>query len=211
VDLKICGLSTPESVKAAVEGRAAYVGFVLFEASPRAVTPNLMANLCLSIPKNIKKVGLFVDPSMAAIETSVSTRVVDIIQLHGSEEPSMLAEIKSRFKLPVMKAIAISSEEDLAIAKMYEKSADMLLFDAKPPPGAIRPGGNALSFDWTLVAGQNWRLPWMLAGGIDSSNLAEAVKISGATTIDVSSGVEDPQGLKSPEKITELLYLAATL
>ena len=211
MDLKICGLSTPESVKAAVEGRAAYVGFVLFEASPRAVTPNLMANLCLSIPKNIKKVGLFVDPSMAAIETSVSTRVVDIIQLHGSEEPSMLAEIKSRFKLPVMKAIAISSEEDLAIAKMYEKSADMLLFDAKPPPGAIRPGGNALSFDWTLVAGQNWRLPWMLAGGIDSSNLAEAVKISGATTIDVSSGVEDPQGLKSPEKITELLYLAATL
>lgn len=211
VDLKICGLSTPESVKAAVEGRAAYVGFVLFEASPRAVTPNLMANLCLSIPKNIKKVGLFVDPSMAAIETSVSTRVVDIIQLHGSEEPSMLAEIKSRFKLPVMKAIAISSEEDLATAKMYEKSADMLLFDAKPPPGAIRPGGNALSFDWTLIAGQNWRLPWMLAGGIDSANLAEAVKISGATTIDVSSGVEDPQGLKSPEKITELLYLAATL
>jgi phosphoribosylanthranilate isomerase len=123
----------------------------------------------------------------------------------------MLTEIKSKFGLPVMKAIAIACEEDLVKAKNYENCADMLLFDAKPPIGASRPGGNALSFDWALVAGQNWRLPWMLAGGIDLANLAQAVQISGASAIDVSSGVEDPTGFKSPAKITELLSLAASL
>ena len=211
VDLKICGLNTPEAIEAAVKGHAAYIGFVLFEPSPRAVTPDIMADLCLSIPKTVKKVGLFVDASLEAIASAVSTEAVDVIQLHGSEEPSMLAEIKSRFKLPVMKAIAIACEEDLAKAKIYEKHADMLLFDAKPPSGANRPGGNALSFDWTLVAGQNWRIPWMLAGGINLENLAQAVKVSGASTIDVSSGVENQKGVKIPEKITELLSLASTL
>ena len=211
VDLKICGLNTPEAVKAAVKGHAAYIGFVLFEHSPRAVTPYSMANLCLSVPKTVKKVALFVDASLEAIESAVSTEAVDIIQLHGSEEPGLLAEIKSKFRLPVMKAIAIASEEDLATAKIYEKHADMLLFDAKPPSGASRPGGNALSFDWNLLEGQDWRVPWMLAGGINIENLAQAVKVSGASTIDVSSGVEDQNGVKIPEKITDLLCFASKL
>lgn len=211
VDLKICGLNTPEAIKAAVMGRAAYIGFVFFKASPRAVTPDILANLCLPVPKTIKKVGLFVDASLEEIAAAVSTGSLDILQLHGSEAPSMLTEIKSKFGLPVMKAIAISCEDDLAKARIYEKCADMLLFDAKPPSGATRPGGNALSFDWALVAGQNWKLPWMLAGGVHLANLAQAVQISGASAIDVSSGVEDPPGFKNPAKITELLSLAATL
>ena len=211
VDLKICGLSTPAAVNAAVIGHAKYIGFVFFESSPRAVTPNIMANLCLSVPKNIKKVGLFVDASIETIASAVSTGSLDMIQLHGSESPSMLSEIKSKFGLPVMKAIPIACKEDLATAKTYENYADMLLFDSKPPSSATRPGGNALSFDWSLIAGQNWRLPWMLAGGINMENLALAVEISGATAIDVSSGVEDLEGFKSPVKIKELLYFAATL
>ena len=211
VDLKICGLSTPAAVNAAVIGHAKYIGFVFFESSPRAVTPNIMANLCLSVPKNIKKVGLFVDASIETIASAVSTGSLDMIQLHGSESPSMLSEIKSKFGLPVMKAIPIACKEDLAKAKTYENYADMLLFDSKPPSGATRPGGNALSFDWSLVAGQNWKLPWMLAGGIDVANLSLAVEISGASAIDVSSGVEDSKGFKSPVKIKELLYFAATL
>ena len=211
VDLKICGLSTPVAVKAAVKGRAAYIGFVFFEVSPRAVAPDIMATLCVSVPKTIKKVGLFVDASMDDIAAAVSIGSLDMLQLHGSEAPGMVAEIKSKFCLPVIKAIAIASEEDIAKARSYEIYADMLLFDAKPPEGASRPGGNALSFDWALIADQDWRLPWMLAGGIDLANLAQAVQISGATAIDVSSGVEDPPGFKNPEKITELLSLAATL
>lgn len=211
IELKICGLNTPEAVNAAVIGHAAYIGFVFFESSPRAVTPNIMAKLCLPVPKNIKKVGLFVDASIETIASAVSTGELDMIQLHGSESPSMLTEIKSKFGLPVMKAIAIACKEDLATAKIYENYADMLLFDSKPPSGATRPGGNALSFDWSLIAGQNWRLPWMLAGGINMENLALALEITGASAIDVSSGVEDLKGFKSPVKIKELLYFAATL
>ena len=209
VNLKICGLNTPAAIKAAVKGRAAYIGFVFFQASPRAITPDVMANLSLPVPKTIKKVG--VDASMEEIAAAVSTGSLDMIQLHGSEAPSMLTEIKSKFGLPVMKAIAIACEADLAEARTYQNCADMLLFDAKPPSGSSRPGGNALSFDWALVAGQDWRLPWMLAGGINLANLAQAVQTSGASAIDVSSGVEDPLGFKSPVKITELLSLAATL
>ncbi len=211
VDIKICGLNTPETVEAAVAGHAAYIGFVFFETSPRAITPDLLANLCLDIPKNVKKVGLFVDASMEAIASVVSIGALDMIQLHGSEDPNMLAEIKSKFSLPVIKSIATACEEDLATAQIYESSADMLLFDAKPPSGASRPGGNALSFDWSLVANQDWRLPWMLAGGINIANITQAIEISGASTIDVSSGVEDSPGIKCTEKIKELLSFAATL
>ena len=211
VDLKICGLNTPESVTAAVLGRAAYIGFVFFEASPRAISPDLIVNLSALVPKTVKKVGLFVDASIDDITAVVSTGALDMLQLHGSEAPGMLVEIKARFTLPVMKAIAISNIEDLDRARSYETYADMLLFDSKPPTGASRPGGNALSFDWSLVANQGWRLPWMLAGGIDSENLAQAVQMSGASLNDVSSGVENQQGQKSPEKITELLSLASSL
>ncbi|MBT4934525.1 MAG: phosphoribosylanthranilate isomerase [Rhodospirillaceae bacterium] len=211
INVKICGLSTPAAVRAAVQGGASHVGFVFFAASPRAVTPDVMAALSMPVPAAITRVGLFVDASFDEIAAAVATGSLDMLQLHGAETPGMVAQIKERFKLPVMKAVAIASDEDIATARLYEITADRLLFDAKPPPGADRPGGNALSFDWRLIADQEWLLPWMLAGGLEASNLAEAITTSGATAVDVSSGVEDEPGVKNPEKIKELLALAGTL
>jgi phosphoribosylanthranilate isomerase len=211
ISVKICGLSTPAAVRAAVQGGASHVGFVFFAASPRAVTPDVMAALSMPVPDAITRVGLFVDASFDEIAAAVATGSLDMLQLHGAETPGMVAQIKERFKLPVMKAVAIAGADDIATARQYEITADRLLFDAKPPVGATRPGGNALSFDWKLIAGQDWLLPWMLAGGIDSANLAEAVAVSGASAVDVSSGVEDVPGVKNIDKIGELLALAATL
>ncbi|NQU58272.1 MAG: phosphoribosylanthranilate isomerase [Rhodospirillales bacterium] len=211
IEVKICGLSTSQAVSAAVEGGAAYVGFVFFAASPRAVSPDVMEKLSAPVPAGVTRVGLFVDASFDEIDVAVATGCLDMLQLHGSETPGQVAQIKERFGLPVMKAIAIASAEDIATARQYEITADRLLFDAKPPVGASRPGGNALSFDWQLIAGQDWLLPWMLAGGINATNLAEAVATSGASAVDVSSGVEDAPGVKNPEKIKQLLALARTL
>ena len=211
LDIKICGLSTPEAVITAVEGGAAYVGFVFFPPSPRAVTPKMMSPLAAPVPDYVTRVGLFVDADFDDIEAAVATGALDMLQLHGHETPGTVAKIKARFGLPVMKAVAISGDDDIVLAREYEITADKLLFDAKPPKGATRPGGNALTFDWRLIAKQDWVLPWMLAGGIDVSNLAQAVNTSGATAVDVSSGVEDAPGIKNPDKIKELLTLAAAL
>ena len=211
IPIKICGLSTVEAVRVAVAGGASYVGFVFFAPSPRAVSPDMLAALCAPVPVGVSRVGLFVDASFDEIAAAVVTGCLDMLQLHGSESPGMVAQIKERFGLPVMKAIAIASVDDIATAHLYEITADRLLFDAKPPAGATRPGGNALAFDWALIAGQDWLLPWMLAGGINAGNLADAVATSGATAVDVSSGVEDEPGLKNLEKIEQLLALAKTL
>ncbi len=211
IDVKICGLSTPEAVRAAVEGGAAYIGFVLFPPSPRAVTPDALSALSAPVPDSIMRVGLFVDATFDEIEAAVGTGKLDMLQLHGHETPGMVAQIKDRFGLPVMKAVAMAGEDDVVLAREHEITADRILFDAKPPKGATRPGGNALSFDWRLIAKKDWVLPWMLAGGISAKNLKEAVETSGATAVDVSSGVEDAPGVKNPSKIKELLALAATL
>ncbi len=211
VAIKICGLSTVEAVEAAVAGGAAYVGFVFFPPSPRAVTVDALATLAAPVPDAVERVGLFVNASFEDMEAAVATGCLDMLQLHGSESPGLVAQIKERFGLPVMKAVAIAGEDDIARARQYEITADRLLFDAKPPPGATRPGGNALSFDWRLIAEQDWVLPWMLAGGIDAGNLARAVAASGAGAVDVSSGVEDEPGVKNTDKIREFLALARTL
>lgn len=211
VEVKICGLRTTEAVHAAVDGGAAYVGFVFFAASPRAIRLDDLSGLVMPVPKTVTRVGLFVDASFDEIDNVVATGGLDMLQLHGKETPGMVAKIKERFGLPVIKAVAISGMDDIALARQYEITADRLLFDAKPPPGASRPGGNASSFDWNLIAGQDWLLPWMLAGGIDASNVVQAVRISGAKTIDISSGVEHQPGQKNPEKIRELLAIAHTL
>ncbi len=211
IDIKICGLSTPGAVRAAVQGGAAYVGFVFFEPSPRAVTPDVLEALCMTVPEHVTRVGLFVDASFEEIGAVVATGKLDMLQLHGSETPGMVAQIKDKFKLPVMKAVAMAGEDDVILAREYEITADRLLFDAKAPKDATRPGGNALTFDWDLIADQDWVLPWMLAGGIDASNLADAVKASGAVAIDVSSGVEDELGVKNPNKISYLLDLASNI
>lgn len=211
VDVKICGLSTPEAVTAAVEGGARYVGFVFFPPSPRSLTPARAAAVLASAPTGPVRVGLFVDADDALLAEVLASVTLDMVQLHGAEPPARVAEVKARFGVPVIKAVAIADADDLARVRAYEDVADMLLFDARPPKSATRPGGNARAFDWSLVKDRGWRLPWLLAGGIDAGNVTEAVRASGALAVDVSSGVEDRPGVKNPAKIRALLKIAATL
>jgi len=210
IDVKICGLSTPDTVKLVAKGDVRYIGFVFFERSPRCVTPALAAELGGFVEgRNITKVGLVVDADDAALADIVTEAGLDMLQLHGHETPERVAEIRQRFGLPVMKAVAISGPEDVARARDYEPVADMLLFDAKPPKGADRPGGNAVSFDWNLLAAERWTRPWMLAGGLHAGNLEEAVRRSGAKRVDVSSGVENRPGVKDGARIRDFLAAAA--
>lgn len=211
VAVKICGLSTPEAVDAAIDGGAAMVGFVFFAASPRAIVPHQLGPLVAGVPTHVTRVGLFVNADEETMESVVATGGIDMLQLHGGETPDDVVRLKKLFGLPVMKAIAVSESNDLDAARVYEPVVDRLLFDARPPKGASRPGGNALAFDWRLMKGVSWAVPWMLAGGVSAENLAEAVQISGATAVDVSSGVEDALGHKSVKKIGEFLELARTL
>src|ERR1700693_4917448 len=206
VAAKICGLSSEEAVAAAIIGGAAYVGFVFYPPSPRSIDPARAAALCASVPSGIQRVGLFVDADDAAIREVLDIATIDILQFHGHESPDRVAEAKTRFRRPVMKAISIAGPEDVLAATRYEENADMLLFDAKPPRRAdALPGGNGLAFDWRLIAGRKWRRPWMLSGGLTAELLAEAVSTSGATAVDVSSGVERRPGEKDPHKIREFL------
>jgi phosphoribosylanthranilate isomerase len=210
VTAKICGLSTEEAVAAASAGGAAYLGFVFFPASPRAVTPQRAAQLCDGVLAGITRVGLFVDADDRVIEAALTVAPIDILQFHGSESPERVAAAKRRFGRPIMKAVAIAGFEDVLSAARYEDVADILLFDAKPPlrPGAL-PGGNGLAFDWALIADRPWRVPWMLSGGLTAELLPEAVRISGAAAVDVSSGVESRPGVKDLDKIRAFLAAAA--
>jgi phosphoribosylanthranilate isomerase len=212
VAAKICGLSTEDAVAAAITGGAAYLGFVFFPPSPRAVTPRRAAQLCASVPAGIARVGSFVDADDETIEAVLASAPLDILQFHGSETPERVIESRLRFGRPIMKAVAIAGPEDVVGAVRYEDAADRLLFDAKPPcrQDAL-PGGNGLAFDWGLIAGRTWRLPWMLSGGLTAELLPEAVRISGATAVDVSSGVESRPGVKDPDKIRAFLAAANTL
>ncbi len=211
VAVKICGLSSEAAVEAAVAGGAVYVGFVFYPPSPRAVSPARAGELCALVPTSVKRVALFVDADDAAIAAVLDAAPIDILQFHGAETPERVAAAKHRFGRKVMKAISIAGPEDVAAASCYEEVADLLLFDAKPPQraGAL-PGGNGLAFDWRLIAGREWRLPWMLSGGLTPGLLPEAVRISGAKAVDVSSGVESSPGRKDLAKIRAFLA-AATL
>ncbi|MBL6929418.1 MAG: phosphoribosylanthranilate isomerase [Rhodospirillales bacterium] len=206
--VKICGLSSPEAVQTAIEGGADYVGFVFFAKSPRFVTPMQATELGGLVGAGVKKVGLVVNADDAALDEIVSVAKPDMLQLHGEESPTRVAEIKAKFGLPVMKAISIGSAGDVVRSHMYDACADMLLFDAKPPEASNLPGGNAVSFDWHLLAADSWDVPWMLAGGLDAANIKDAVEQSGARAVDVSSGVEDRPGVKSADKIVEFLRIA---
>ncbi|MGH7059413.1 MAG: phosphoribosylanthranilate isomerase [Stellaceae bacterium] len=212
VAAKICGLSSEAAVAAAVAGGAAWLGFVFYPPSPRAVGPAEAARLCAGIPAGTLRVGLFVDADDAAIAAVLAAAPIDILQLHGGESPDRVAEVKTRFGRKVMKAVAIAGPEDVARAAAYQETADLLLFDAKPPrrPGAL-PGGNGLRFDWALIAGRAWPLPWLLSGGLTAELLPEAVRISGTAAVDVSSGVETRPGEKDPAKIRAFLAAARAL
>jgi phosphoribosylanthranilate isomerase len=212
VAAKICGLSTEPAVTAAVAGGAAYLGFVFYPPSPRAVTAGRAARLCAAVPAGIARVGLFVDADDDAIHAVLREAAIDILQLHGVESPERVVDARTRFGRPVMKAIAIAGPEDVIAAARYEEVADLLLFDAKPlrRPDAL-PGGNGLAFDWGLIAGRSWRREWMLSGGLTAELLPEAVRISGAASVDVSSGVESRPGEKDLGKIRAFLAAARAL
>lgn len=213
IEVKICGISTAEAMVAAVEGGAAFVGLVFYPPSPRAVTPAEAAPLAALVPDGIVKTGLLVDAEDATIEAILKAVPLDLLQLHGSESPERVAAIKVRFGLPVMKVIKLRQQGDLEAAESFLAVADRLLFDAKPPPAMTEalPGGNALAFDWTLLSGTTWPLPWMLAGGLTAVNLARAVAVTGAPAVDTSSGVEDAPGVKNPRKIRAFLEAARKL
>jgi phosphoribosylanthranilate isomerase len=206
---KICGLSTPESVAAALAHRAAYVGFVFFEKSPRYVTPAAAARLTEPARGKTRIVALMVDPSDALLREVADQVRPDFIQLHGRETPARVRECAMRTGAGTIKAVAIGDEGDLKRLAEFEGVADHLMLDAKSPPGADRPGGHGAPFDWSLVAGRRFARPWFLAGGLDPWNVAEAVSVTGAPIVDVSSGVERGAGLKDPALIEAFLKAAA--
>jgi phosphoribosylanthranilate isomerase len=192
---------------AAVEGGAAFVGLVFYPPSPRAVTPAQAAPLAALVPEGIIKTGLLVDADDATIDAILKDVPLDLLQLHGAESPERVAAVRARFGLQVMKVVKLRQPGDLAAVEPFLAVADRLLFDAKPPAEMENalPGGNAVAFDWTLLAGTTWPLPWMLAGGLTPENVARAVAVSGALAVDVSSGVEDAPGRKSLSKIRAFL------
>jgi phosphoribosylanthranilate isomerase len=176
------------------------------------VTPERAARLCADVPIEVTRVGLFVDADDRLIDAALAAVPLDLLQFHGSEKPERVSKAKATFGRPIMKAVTIAGPEDVAGASLYEDVADRLLFDAKPPrrPDAL-PGGNGLAFDWRLIAGRSWRVPWMLSGGLTAELLPEAVRISGAAAVDVSSGVESRPGVKDVAKIRTFLAAARAL
>ena len=201
VRVKFCGLTRPADVEAAATAGAAYVGFVFFPKSPRHLAPDQARALALAVPPGIAKVALTVDMDDAGIDAILDSVPVDLLQLHGRETPERVAAVKARTGLPVMKAVGVAGPEDLAALDSFTRVADQILVDAKAPKGAALPGGNGIAFDWRLIAGRRWPLPWMLAGGLTPDNVAEAVRLTGARQVDVSSGVESAPGVKDPARM----------
>ena len=195
---KFCGLTTPGDVDAAVRAGASHVGLVFFPRSPRHLSLARAAELAARVPPGVARVALTVDADDAALDAILEAVPVDLLQMHGAEPPERTAALRAR--VPVMKALGVRGAADLDAVEAYAGSVDMLLVDAKPPPGAL-PGGNGLAFDWTLLAGRSWPVPWMLAGGLHAGNVAEAVRATGAPFVDVSSGVEAAPGIKDPARI----------
>ena len=207
--VKICGLKTPEDAHVAIQAGADFLGCVFFGPSPRDVSPEQAAEVFDMIgDADVQRVGLFVNPSDDELMAVLNQVRLDIIQLHGKETPERVEEVRLTFGLPVMKALAIETEEDVEAAKAYDGVADKLLFDAKPPKGAKNPGGNAIAFDWKLLTDTQWSVPWMLAGGLTVENVKDALIQSGAEAVDVSSGVETEKGVKSPEMIEAFITVA---
>ncbi|MEO6299774.1 MAG: phosphoribosylanthranilate isomerase [Paracoccaceae bacterium] len=208
VRVKICGLRTVADVAAVAASGAAYAGFVFFAKSPRHLTLAQARVLALSAPVGLAKVALVVDADDTTLDAIVETVPLDMLQLHGHESPARVAEVRARYGLPVMKAVGVADEDDLAAVFEYALVADQLLIDAKPPKGAALPGGNGLAFDWRLVAQRRWLRPWMLAGGLTADNVAEAIRLTNARQVDVSSGVESAPGVKDHARIAAFVTAA---
>ncbi|MBK5946601.1 N-(5'-phosphoribosyl)anthranilate isomerase [Rhodobacter veldkampii DSM 11550] len=208
VRVKICGLTTPDQALAAAAAGANYIGLVFFARSPRNLTLVQACDVALAVPPGVAKVALTVDADDAALMAILAALPVDMLQLHGHESPARVAEVRARFGLPVMKAVGVATEADLPALDSYARVADQVLVDAKPAPGADLPGGNGLSFDWRLIARRRWPCPWMLAGGLRPDNVAEAIRLTGARQVDVSSGVESAPGVKDTEAVAAFIAAA---
>ncbi|HCP82444.1 MAG TPA: phosphoribosylanthranilate isomerase [Octadecabacter sp.] len=209
IRVKICGLRTAADVAAAASAGATYMGFVFFPKSPRNISIEDAAALAVEVPIGVAKVALVVNADDALLDTITAAVPLDMLQLHGSETPERVAEVKARYGLPVMKAVGIADASDVPAIDDYAAVADQLLIDAKPPKDAALPGGNGLAFDWTLLADRKyWTVPWMLAGGLTPDNVAEAALRTGASQVDVSSGVEGAVGVKDAGLIASFVAAA---
>jgi phosphoribosylanthranilate isomerase len=206
--VKICGLTTPDSIAAAAAAGVTYVGYNFFAKSPRYADPDLARSLALETPVGVAKVGLVVNADDAFLDHLTSKVPLDMIQLHGGESPDRVAEVRARYGLPVIKAIGISTSEDTKQIDVYGQVADMLLVDAKAPKDAVLPGGNGLPFDWQLVNRKFWPKPWMLAGGLTAQNVGLAVQMTGAKQVDTASGVESAPGVKDAKLMAEFIQAA---
>lgn len=202
VRVKFCGLTSPADVPAAQAAGAAFVGLVFFAKSPRNLSLPQAAGIAQAVPMGMCKVALVVNAEDGFLDQLLAEVPIDMLQLHGSECPQRVAEIKARTGLPVMKAVGVADADDLAALDLYAKVADQILVDAKPPKNAELPGGNGLAFDWRLIAGRRWAVPWMLAGGLTPDNVAQAIAMTGARQVDVSSGVEAAPGQKDASRMT---------
>ena len=208
VRVKICGLRTLADVAAVAASGAGYIGLNFFPPSPRYLTLNEGRALALAAPPGLAKIALTVDADDATLDAIVAAMPLDMLQLHGHESPARVMAVRTRFGLPVMKVIGVRDEGDLAALLDFSMVADQIMIDAKPPKGAVLPGGNGVPFDWRLVAQRRWLRPWMLAGGLTAENVAEAVRLTGARQVDVSSGVESAPGVKDHARIAAFVAAA---
>jgi phosphoribosylanthranilate isomerase len=208
ITVKICGLTSPEAVDAAVQSGAVYGGLVFHPNSPRNLDVSRAAALAGRMRGKLKVVTLLADPDDAMLERVVAEVAPDFLQLHGNEPARRVAEVRARFNIPIIKALPVAEAADLATASQYEGVADFLMFDARAPKGASRPGGHGAAFDWKILAGRSFNKPWFLAGGLDPDNVARAVQLSGAEMVDVSSGVESAPGVKDTARIAQFINAA---
>lgn len=208
VAAKICGLSTPETLDAAVRHGATQIGFVFFPPSPRTLGLDQAAALAARVPGHVRKVGVFVDPDDALLDSAIAAGGLDSVQLHRTA-PARAAAIRARTGRELWAAVAVKTRADLAAAAGFSGAADRILYDARTPEGAALPGGMGLRFDWTLLQDHRHALPWTLSGGLDPANVEEAVRITGATSVDISSGVESSPGVKDVDKIIAFLQAVA--
>jgi len=206
--VKICGLKTEPTLEAALEGGADYVGLVFFPPSPRYLSPPRAAAIAAKARGRAKVVALLVDPDDALIADVMAAAAPDMLQLHGEETPERVAEIRCRWGIPVMKAVAVETADDARAGLRFSSAADLILFDARAPEESSRPGGNGAPFDWRLLVGVTGAAPFVLSGGLTPDNVAEAIRITGAAIVDVSSGVESRPGEKDPELIRRFLCAA---
>lgn len=208
IRVKVCGLRSLPDVAAVAAAGAAYMGLVFFARSPRHLSLAQARTLALAAPIGLAKVALVVDADDATLDALLAEVPVDMLQLHGHESPERVAQVRARYGLPVMKAVGVADEGDLAGLMDYSLAADQILLDAKPPKGAALPGGNGLAFDWRLLAQRRWLKPWMLAGGLTAANVAEAIRLTNARQVDVSSGVESAPGVKDADLIAQFVARA---